>query len=77
MTNYRQLCTELINIRENGTLKEWESAIRRLKAEIDKEETTAPTQRQLLMLAEKFFPDSGYRDEEVAFAREVLRLWGQ
>ena len=77
MTNYKQLCKELISIRENGTFKEWESALRRLKTEIDHEEANAPTQRQLLLLAEKFFPDSGYRDEELAFAREVLRLWGQ
>lgn len=78
MTNYKQLCKELIDIRENGTFREWDNAIRRLKAATEQESelTAGPTQRQLLMLAEKFFPDSGYREEEVAFAREVLNLWG-
>lgn len=78
VTNYKQLCKELIDIRENGTFKEWDNAIRRLKAATEQESelTVGPTQRQLLMLAEKFFPDSGYREQEVAFAREVLNLWG-
>lgn len=78
MTDYKQLCRELIDIRENGVFEEWDNAIRKLKAtiELEPESVGRPTQRQLLMLAEKFFPDSGYRDQEVAFAREVLALWG-
>jgi hypothetical protein len=78
MTDYKQLCKELIDIRENGVFEEWDNAIKKLKAaiELESESGDRPTRRQLLMLAERFFPDSGYREEEVAFAREVLALWG-
>lgn len=35
-----------------------------------------PSQRQLLQLAEGFFPESGDRQKQVDFARAVLARWG-
>lgn len=66
-----------LTIQDDPYVEDACSAIVSIRTERLESALHEPTQRQLLMLAEKFFPDSGYRDEEIAFAKEVLLRWGR
>lgn len=78
--DYRTLCVDLVEALNECTWpdgRKTQQLVNRAKALLAEPEPDQPSQRQILMLAEQHFPDSGYRTEEVAFAKDVLKLWGR
>ncbi|NDF98375.1 MAG: hypothetical protein EB101_05525 [Chitinophagia bacterium] len=81
MADFRLLCIEIVAALDPkvvgsdgyGPVMALVPKIRALLAE---PKHAPPTQRQLLQLAEAFFPDSKDRQEQVNFARAVLARWG-
>jgi hypothetical protein len=81
MADFRLLCAEIaaaldpkvVGSDGYGPVMALVPKIRTLLAE---PKSAPPTQRQLLQLAESFFPDSRDRQEQVDFARAVLARWG-
>lgn len=83
-TDWKALCAELVDNIHRGssgmlgwTPEQEDELLERARAALSQPEPEGPTRRQLSLLAEHFFPgDSGWREEEILFARAVLTRWG-
>jgi hypothetical protein len=77
MADYRALCIELLDCLEKA---DWPHRYRGLFAQwvqiahtaLSEPKHNFPTDAELQSLAEQFFPDSGWRQEEIDFAKTVL-----
>lgn len=81
MTDYKQLCAELLQELESshddvGLINNRRiSLINRTRAALAEPQPESPTQRQLLQLAAEFWPEGAEPTQAVPYARAVLARW--
>lgn len=78
MTDYKQLCAELLAWSETTSSHYYSQpgVIIRARAALAEPEQEGPTRRQLLQLATEFWPEGCEPAQSVPYAHAVLARWG-